>query len=303
MLKLIEKEMEDFSKFLQEIDKSNPSSYKKEFFKKIDHIAGLLEKAPNRKELEDRFFNICSGIDESLMHKRTRGKPMGYAGDYQLIDWIYTQKTAPNGRGKLFDQLFHSYEAAKSVRNRKDFFISKCMELSNKRKSPLNILNLGCGSCRDVLETFQTTTNGNHLYFHCIDHESKAIEYAKKLMKHTRAQNNVVLENASIFRLRTTRKYDLIWSAGLFDYLEDRVAILLLKKMWKYLKKDGQIIFGNFSPKNPTRKGMELIGKWYLIHRSANDLIKLCKKANIPFSEIEVSQEPMGINLFCTIKK
>ena len=89
----------------------------------------------------------------------------------------------------------------------------------------------------------------------------------------------------------------------MFDYLDDRVAALLLKKVWRYLKDDGQIIFGNFSPNNPTKHGMDFLVKWHLIHRSVDDLISLCKAARIPYSEVEVESEPLGVNLFCIIKK
>ncbi len=299
----IQKQFTNFQKLLSEIDKTNLSEYKETFFQKINNIARTIERAPNKKELENQFFDICTEIESSMMHKRTRKKPLGYAGDFQLIDWIYTKKTASNRKGRLFDLLFHSYEATESVRNRKQYFIQKCNELSHNKKSQFDILNIGCGSCRDVLEMYQYSRNGKHIYFHCVDQEKKAIQYAKKLLANTHIQKNIYLDNKNIFKLRTAKKYDLIWSAGLFDYLEDSIAILLLKKIWRYLKEDGQIIFGNFSPTNPTRKGMEIMGKWHLIHRTADHLIKLCRKTQLPFSEIEIESEPLRINLFCIIKK
>jgi SAM-dependent methyltransferase len=103
--------------------------------------------------------------------------------------------------------------------------------------------------------------------------------------------------------MNNSKKYDLIWSAGLFDYLDDRIAALLLKKVWRNLKDGGQIIFGNFGPDNPTRNGMELVVRWYLIHRTAEDLVKLVRMSGVPFSEVSIESEPLGVNLFCVIKK
>ncbi len=299
----IDEQFQNFKKFISEIDQTHLSEYKDKFFQQINNIAKTIESAPNRTELEDHFFDMCGDIETSIMHKRTRQKPLGYAGDFKLIDWIYTQKTASSGKGRLFDLLFHSYEATESVRNRKTYFIQKCIELSRQNKSRFDILNIGCGSCRDVLEMYQYSKNGKKIYFHCIDHEKKALQYAKKLLADTRVQDNIYLDNENIFKLKTSKKYDLVWSAGLFDYLEDPMAIILLKKIWRYLKENGQIIFGNFSPKNPTRKGMEMVGKWHLIHRTADHLIKLCKETHLPFSEIEIESEPLGVNLFCILKK
>jgi len=299
----IRRKFNNFEKLISNVDVSDLPSYKDRIFQQIDSIAEDLKNAPDKEELENQFYDICAKFDDSIIHKRCRDKPLGYSGDYEIIDWIYTRKTAPSGNGKLFDEMFHTYEAAQAVRNRKQWFINKCIELAKVKKSRLDVLDLGCGPCRDVIEMYQTCSNGINIYVHCVDHEPKAIKYARKLLAHTDFQKNVRLDCTNAFRLKTSHKYDLIWSAGLFDYLEDRIATLLLKKIWRYLKDDGQIIFGNFSPQNPTRNGMELVVKWYLIHRTADDLIKLARAAKIPFSELEVESESLGVNLFCIIKK
>ncbi|MFH1941416.1 MAG: class I SAM-dependent methyltransferase [bacterium] len=306
MKKTIHQKFDEFSNFLSNIDAADLRSYKNEFFQQIDNIAEDLKRAPNREELENQFYDICSKLEVSPIHRRCREKPLGYSGDYQTIDWIYTKKTAASGKAKLFDIMFHTYEGADAVRNRKQWFIKKCLELA-KKKIPLDILDLGCGPCRDVLEMYRASGNGSgngkNIYFHCVDHEPEAIQYANKLLAHMEYQKNIRLDCSNVFRLKTSKKYDLIWSAGLFDYLDDRIAALLLKKTWRLLKDDGQIIFGNFSPKNPARKGMGLALQWHLIHRTANDLIKLVRNAGIPFSELEVESESLGINLFCIISK
>ncbi|MBN2414635.1 methyltransferase domain-containing protein [bacterium] len=296
-------EFRAFQELLHQVRESDPQEYKERFFTQIDRIASALGTSPRKDELKDEFFRLCSDIDTSIMHGRTRNKPLGYAGDYLLIDWIYTEKTADNGTGRLFDQLFHSYEAAESVRNRKEYFKKKCDELAHCAGDRFDVLDLGCGSCRDVLETYQESSNGENLFVHCIDNEPEAIEYARSLIEGTPFKNRITIDISNVLRIKTDRTYDLIWSAGLFDYLEERIAVLLLKKLWRLLKPNGKIIFGNFSPKNPTRNGMELVGKWNLIHRSAEELIGICTKAAIPFREIEVEAEAHGINLFCIISR
>jgi extracellular factor (EF) 3-hydroxypalmitic acid methyl ester biosynthesis protein len=293
----------DFVEFLSSSKKLDIKTYRDELYKRIDLIMDMIEEEPDRDKWETEFYSLFDQFDISPIHHRARVKPLGYAGDFLLIDWIYTNKTAPSGLGKRLDMVFQSYEAAEAVRNRKKFFIKKCLELIKLKKGRVNVLNLGCGPCRDVLETYQASKNGKNLYFHCVDQEPKAIAYAKNLLSHEPMQNNITLDCTNMFHLNTVLKYDLIWIAGLFDYLEDRVANLLLKKIWRYLKEDGQIIFGNFSPKNPTRKGMEAGCRWYLIHRSAQELAKLCTDSKIPFREIDIESEPLGINLFCSIKK
>ena len=300
----IQTEFKNFQQLLKEINTVDSlDEYKSNFFTLIDKIAEKINSSSNKEYLKEEFFKLCSDIDCSIMHDRTRKKPCGYAGDYLLIDWIYTKKTAENELGKLFDDLFHSYEAAVSVRNRKEYFKTKCRELSKNKSTRVDILDLGCGSCRDVKEIYQELKKGYNFHFHCIDSDPQAIEYAKKLLDGKVEKYNIDFTVANALQLNTNKKYDLVWSAGLFDYLEKRVAVLLLKKIWRNLKNNGQIIFGNFSPQNPTRKGMELVGKWFLFHRTAADLIEICRETALPVSEIEVESEASGINLFCILKK
>src|SRR5262245_13579878 len=44
-------------------------------------------------------------------------KPHGYAGDFEIIDHIYQQKTSEDRRFKKWDKYFHACHAAKAVRN------------------------------------------------------------------------------------------------------------------------------------------------------------------------------------------
>jgi len=293
----------DFSDFISNVNSQDLSSYKEVFFKKIDTIAEMIESSPNGEELKEKFFDICSALDDSIMHQRTRTKPLGYAGDFLLIDWIYTQKTSDSPHGKFFDSLFHSFEAAQSVRNRKEFFIKKCIEITKTTAEPFTVLDIGCGSCRDVHEAFEAVSSWDNLYFHCVDQEKEAIKYARELFRDKPYNSHIFLEQANVFFIKKDKTYPLVWSAGLFDYLDDRTIRVLLKKLWRIVSPGGQIIFGNFSPKNPTRKGMELVGKWFLIHRTAEQLLDICQNSGLNYSKIEIESEPQGINLFCTIQK
>lgn len=299
----LQREFTRFSQFLSDIDPDHIDSYKNEFFSRIQKIAKIIEEDPDQESAGKQFYEICGLIDESPLHQRTRHKPMGYAGDFLLIDWIYTQKIGGSRIGRFFDQLFHSYEAAAAVRNRKDFFIRKCNELANTRKKRVDVLDIGCGSCRDVIEAHSVCDNGTQFYYHCVDHEEEAINYASELLAGSGISERVKLDCTNAFKISTDKEYDLIWSAGFFDYLNNRTASLLIRKMWRNLKPGGQFIFGNFSPKNPTRAGMELIGHWYLIHRSAHELIALCEETGIQYASIHIESEPLGVNLFCVLTK
>jgi hypothetical protein len=96
--------------------------------------------------------------------------------------------------------------------------------------------------------------------------------------------------------------YDLIWSAGLFDYFKEKHFIYLINKYLKYLTRDGEYIIGNFSHVNPTKRLMEVLSDWYLHHRSKYDLIRMAVEAEAHEDKVSVDMEELGINLFLRIR-
>ncbi len=225
-------------------------------------------------------------------------KPHGYAGDFEIIDRIYQKWCSPDKGLTKWDLYFHERAAVKAVRNRKKYFINTMSKLAKEKNGALSILNVGSGSGRDMKELFESLDESN-ISIDCVDIDKKAIQYALKLNKKNATKLNFIHKN--ILRFNPQKRYDVIWSAGVFDYLSDKVFLYLLKRFQKWIKKRGYIILGNFSLKNPTRPYMEF-GHWFLIHRSAEMLVDLATKANLSYRQIAVESEPQGVNLFLKIK-
>jgi len=102
------------------------------------------------------------------------------------------------------------------------------------------------------------------------------------------------------------QRFDLIYSAGLYDYLHDKGARRLTKNLFDLLNPGGTLIIGNFSPNNPpdVRFAMEYLYDWMLIYRDESEMYRLAD--GIPESDIEkmtLLQEPRGINYFLKIVK
>ena len=94
--------------------------------------------------------------------------------------------------------------------------------------------------------------------------------------------------------------YDMIYSAGLFDYFTEPVAQMAAQRMVANLKPGGKLIIGNFSMENPSVAIMELGLDWNLIYRSKEDLERMFKGFG---SKVHVEKEPLGVNLFVVIEK
>ncbi|RYF87601.1 MAG: class I SAM-dependent methyltransferase [Chitinophagaceae bacterium] len=220
-------------------------------------------------------------------------KPYGYAGDFEIIEKIYAQKRHANAAIDAWDQFYHSLDACDAVRNRKKYF--KEVMVNALASGAKNVLILGSGPCTDLFE-YLTENPANSLQFTCVDIDATAIKYASE--KNAAFMNQITFVHRNIFRYTTTDSYDLVWSAGLFDYLSDEQFVFIIKKMRAFLTDKGKMIIGNFSENNPSQYCMEVMGDWYLNHRSPALLTQLGVHAGFEEAAIRVEQEELGINLF-----
>ncbi len=242
-------------------------------------------------------------LDQSPLHWRMRRKPCGYAGDYLLLDGIHTQHIAERGKARVWDELFHLYPGAQAVRQRAQVFGQVCRTMAHDLGRPIAVLDLGCGSGREVYAALQAD-GGLIERLRLVDLDAGALAYAQGLILSLGAQAPAIeAERLNVLRLHAGGDHDLIWAAGLFDYLDDRAAALLIRRLWRDLRPGGRVVFGNFHPRNPSRAAMELCGQWFLIYRTAQELEALARRAGVPAENVRVFAEPLGINLFCEIKK
>ena len=115
----------------------------------------------------------------------------------------------------------------------------------------------------------------------------------------------------SIRRLLTARslgqalgKRDLIYSAGLFDYLSDRSFEALLGALYNATADDGHMYIGNVNlDTNTTKWAMEYASDWYLSQRTKRQLLELAQSLPASPRISEVESEPLGVNLFLHIAR
>jgi SAM-dependent methyltransferase len=234
---------------------------------------------------------------EATLHGHSITKPYGYAGDFMIIDKFYRKQVTPDKRFEKWDQFWQSCAATQSVRNRKTYFINTLTNLL-REKPQLDLLNVASGPARDLAELYSGINKGQ-VNTVCVEADSRAIAYAKELNKANSEEINFIEQN--IFRYETGKQFDVVWSAGLFDYFNDKVFIKILRRFISWTRPGGEVIIGNFGTYNPSRAFMELLGDWYLHHRSEEHLTQLALQAGITKENIKVEQEPEGINLFLRI--
>jgi len=263
-------------------------------------VYGLLDQV-KAEDIEYVRSLVSSILNQKTLIGFCHTKPFGYSGDFFIIEKTYQNYLSPDERYRKWDMLYQSTPATVAVRNRKtlaiNIFEELCRKAAGLRK---DILILGSGPVTETFEYFEKNPD-NTLIFEMLDMDKRAIAYAKS--KNRKYLNKMTFHNANVIRFSPDKKFDLIWSAGLFDYFKGKHFVYLIKRYYEYLNENGEMIIGNFSIENPSRRSMEIFCDWFLYHRSEDELKQFALQAGVDESKIEVIREPLGINLFLKIKK
>ena len=227
-------------------------------------------------------------------------KPFGYPGDFTLIDKIYRFDVNQDTQFKNWDLFFQNQPGANAVRNRKNFFLEYCRNLILKKENA-KVLILGSGPASDVYEFLTDYAGDDKISFDLIDFDQAAIDFS--MNKNKKFNGQISYSKINALRFNSYKLYDLIWSAGLFDYFKDKHFTFLIRKYINCLTADGEMVISNFSTRNPTKRLMEVLSDWYLNLRTESDLFRIASDANIDKELVSVEKEPLGINLFLKIRK
>jgi extracellular factor (EF) 3-hydroxypalmitic acid methyl ester biosynthesis protein len=261
----------------------------------------------------DYVFKECFPyFMRSRFVERAYYKPRGYAGDFLMMEMIYANTARGDGLlGGLLDHWCLNTAAARAMRGRPGLLaglLAREAEAFAARRRPLRILNLACGSCRELFDFLAANGDRTPVEALCVDADPEALEFIHHQTIIFPHQAVIRLMQSDVLRWIIGREkhpignIDFIYSAGLADYLEDPLFQTLARQAYTHLKPGGALVMGNFGPANPNRAFMDFLLQWKLIHRSSEHLQALM--AGTPFGTgIEILHEPEGINLFLVARK
>jgi SAM-dependent methyltransferase len=268
----------------------------------------LVAKEYRTGSMSDKdLATLRAAFGDALSEKTLQGfcfhKPHGHAGDFEIIDRLYTGCVSEDRAVQRWDTFLQSRPAVSAVRNRKEYFLRlvESLEVAFPSRPTLSVLDLASGPARDVLEFFRANEDSESVVFECIDNDPDAINYARDLCAPYLDQ--ITFRETNALRYDTDKRFQLIWSAGLFDYLSDKGFEFLLERLIGLLRDDGELVVGNFSPNNPSRSYMEVVTDWHLHHRTKKQLVELALRCGVSEEDVRVGAEPEGINYFLHIKR
>ena len=289
-------------------------------FEKFEMLAGAVEEAqrPLHRAYMKRQLHplvLCSPFAH-----RTFTKPLGYAGDYEMVNMIW--RNGQEGQSlfaKLVNCWFLAQPPARAHRNRIDYLAKRLIEETMRIRvqgRQTRVFNLACGPALEVQEFVRSSALSNETEIALLDFNQETLDYTSVVLedakrRHARSTgfhfikksvHQILKESGKASGRAAEVQYDFIYCAGLFDYLSDAVCQRLTTTLYRWLAPGGLLLLTNIDACNPLRQGMDYLLDWNLIHRTARQCLSALPKG--PSEEaISVRADTTGVNLFIEVRK
>ena len=302
---IIRTEGADFRKFFQDI---------------LDELIRLVENfSPKEHQRHALYFrnHLREFILICPFAARATLKPRGYAGDSEQMRMIYLNDYQGDSTfAKLLHKHAVEHTASRSVRNRIGIISQMVNIFRNSSRwqdsDKIDVLSVGSGAAFELKNIFYSPKNCSQYKFVLFDQDPDALAEASDLVNEIESMIDAKPEIISIKGLVRTMlfsrklseqwgKFDFIYSLGLFDYLNLRVAEAIINRLYQLLKPGGELVIGNFNVTNPSRYYMEYWGDWVLLHRTEEEFRNLFKQTSE--ANVRVLYDDTGSQMFLDIKK
>lgn len=212
-------------------------------------------------------------------------KPRGYPGDAELLDLVYLESeglekhTVASELGKNIFEYTSKVKACGAVRARKELLAREIKAvLSRVPKS--RILSVASGHLREL--GLVNMEGDAFAQFVAFDQDTKSLQRVSKEWAHLGVRP--VLGHIKDLGNNGFEKFDLIYAAGLYDYLSTPVAKKLTTLLFHLLDPGGVLLLANFLPDIWESGYMEAVMDWWLLQRSKAEIESLIEV--LPTSQI-----------------
>jgi extracellular factor (EF) 3-hydroxypalmitic acid methyl ester biosynthesis protein len=247
-------------------------------------------------------------VQQDPLTKRAFDKPRGYAGDAVMMDYAYgihsaheaTRQASDIGRAVLGH--IQGRPAIQSVRYRRRH-IAQLIDATAAAVAQPRILAVASGHLREA-ELSTALASGGVGSFVALDADRESLREVETQYSGLGVETIHASVRHMLARKVTRAPFDLVYAAGLYDYLNDNVAVALTARLFELTRPGGNLLIPNFAPSCPDRGYMESCMAWELIYRDEYDMTRLV--AHIPVDQIasyDVYSDPSGSVVYLRIEK
>ncbi|GGL11402.1 class I SAM-dependent methyltransferase [Deinococcus radiotolerans] len=210
-------------------------------------------------------------------------KPRGYAGDAVMLDHMYgltlsfPHPASPGGR--LYAYTTNS-PAAHAVRARRAR-LATLIDHAAENRPDARVVALAAGHGRELGQS-SAVRRGDPITFAAVDQDQESLDELRRSYPDVHTEL-IAGDIRDVITGELTFEADVVYAAGLFDYLPDGAARRLTTRMAQMLRPGGVMLIANFLPDCPDIGFMDACMDWRLITRTEAQVRALF--ADVPHPE------------------
>lgn len=290
-------------------------------FEEFESVANRLspEQHPAHRRYMRQLLHplvLCAPFAHQTFHK-----PLGYAGDYQMVNLIFSR--CPQGNSlysKMINAWFVRQPPARAHRNRIDYLVellsASAMRAAREGRTP-SFMSLGCGPAVEVQRFMSADQAMPRANFVLVDFNQQTLDYVReminKVSRRGRTAGVVTYECKSVTQVlkesvaarsgrQAHRQHDVVYCAGLFDYLTNAACQQLSEALYQMVAPGGLLVLTNVNVVNPLKHGMDHLLDWILIYRTVPDMMQLVPRSASADSA-RALVDATGVNVFLEVTK
>ncbi len=199
--------------------------------------------------------------------RRCLEKPRGYAGDAELIDYMYMRRppVETDALGGTMFSYTTAFPLSDAVCERKDYAALRLQQATARRQ---RVLVLACGHLREA----DGLSADDLALITAVDQDPQSI--AELRASHGPAVEVVEANALNFLRgaARSGQQWDLIYTLGLTDYFDNRTMALFHKLLRPCVAPGGSILLANFIHDHLGTGWLEAVMDWHLVYRDEQEL-------------------------------
>jgi extracellular factor (EF) 3-hydroxypalmitic acid methyl ester biosynthesis protein len=260
------------------------------------------------------------------LNRRAYEKPLGYAGDFRMMELVFTEDLGGEGLyGRFLHSICQNYTLARAVVGREAVARQAVREaVEAPGDGPVRILALAAGPAIELQRFLHEVTSIQRpVELILLDQDRTAHETAHERLTRVLLEQHKgmlpVIVRCLHFSVRqllrprtpdeqrivreTLADLDLVYSAGLYDYLPDRIAVALTRALYGQLRGGGRLLLGNLVETPDSTWIMDYVWGWHLIYRTKGTMLALAQGLTDDAANIGITGDVTERCLFLNVIK
>lgn len=248
-------------------------------------------------------------------------KPMGYAGDYGIVNMILED---PHRGESLYAKILHRWfvkqPPAEAHRNRVKYLTARIydetLRAARSSSRQMRAFNIGAGPAKEVQDFMACYDLSDLGDFTLVDFNDETLAHGRKVLqecrqahhRHTRMRfikksvAQLLKSEGKIATRRPEQQYELVYCAGLFDYLTDAVCKAIMDLLYEMVVPGGLLIATNVDAGNPIKHWLTYVLEWPLIYRNSAEMLAFKPDKAAP-EDTRIISDPTGVNIYIEVRK